>query len=70
MPSAGSITGNYVTNLNVVNGLTTVTFGNKANIAISGSTILLSPNTKPGSITWRCKSVTIDGKYLPTICRS
>jgi type IV pilus assembly protein PilA len=69
MPSASSITGNYVTNLNVVGGVATVTFGNKANIAISGLTLELSPNTNPGAIDWRCTSTTIPGKYLPTICR-
>ena len=51
LATASSITGNYVTDLNVGNpaaGVATITFGNKANDAISGSTILLSPNTPPG----------------------
>jgi len=70
--TSSSIRGNYVVDLNVGNpaaGVATVTFGNKANIQITGKTILLSPNTAPGSIHWRCKSATIASKYLPTICR-
>jgi type IV pilus assembly protein PilA len=70
--TSSSITGNYVVDLNVGNpaaGVATVTFGNKANVQITGSTILLSPNTRPGSIHWRCKSATIAAKFLPTICR-
>ena len=69
---SGSVRGNYVVDLNVGNpsaGVTTVTFGNKANIQIAGDTLLPSPNTTPGSIHWRCKSSTIAPKFLPTICR-
>jgi len=64
-----SFTGNYVVSLTVAGGVATAQFGNQANVAISGSTILLSPNTAPSAIRWRCKSLTITPKYLPTICR-
>jgi type IV pilus assembly protein PilA len=70
LAQATSITGNYVVSLSVAGGVATAKFGNQANVAISGSTILLSPNTNPAAIRWRCKSVTIPDKYLPTVCRS
>lgn len=69
LAAAGSVTGNYVTNLNVAGGVATATYGNKANAAIFGLTLLLSPNTSPGAIKWRCRSDTIPARYLPTICR-
>jgi len=69
LAAAGSVTGNYVTSLNVSGGVATATYGNKANAAIFGLTLLLSPNTSPGAIKWRCRSATIPAQYLPTICR-
>lgn len=74
--SSGSITGNYVTSVGLGSGsasggLITVTFGNKANTAISGSTLLLSGSAvaNGGSVIWRCKTGTIPAKYLPTSCQ-
>ena len=69
LPSATSIIGSYVTQVDVTGGVITATFGFKANQKISGSTVLMSPITQPGSIEWRCRSATISGKYLPTSCR-
>ena len=63
-----SIIGSYVDNVTVVNGVITAHFGNKANSAIMGATVMMSPLTSPGSIPWHCISA-INGKYLPTICR-
>jgi type IV pilus assembly protein PilA len=64
-----SITGNYVTQVDVTGGVVTITYGNKANQAITNKTLLLSPTTKAGSIPWTCKSTTLPDKYLPTNCR-
>ncbi len=51
-----SITGNYVTDVAVTaSGLITVTFGNKANVAIAGETIALQPGyNAAGGIIWLC----------------
>jgi type IV pilus assembly protein PilA len=70
IPSSASIRGNYVTDVSIgATGITTITFGNQANVAIAGSTILFSPNTSPLSVKWRCKTGTVVTRYLPTICR-
>src|SRR5215469_17959987 len=68
LPSAASIIGSYVSKVDATGGTITVTYGRKANTAIATLTLLMSPNTKAGSIPWTCKS-TISGKYLPTACR-
>jgi len=69
LASSASITGNYVQSVNVEAGLITATFGNKANVLISGDALLLSPITQAGSIPWTCRSTNVPGQYLPTICR-
>jgi len=69
LASSGSIVGNYVTGVNAANGLITITFGNKANAKISTKTLLVSAVSNIGSLSWTCKSTTMDQKYLPTSCR-
>ena len=64
-----SIRGNFVTQVEVTNGVVEVTFGNDVNTAVSGSTVLLSPVDRGGSIEWDCSSLTILPRYLPTQCR-
>jgi len=71
-----SIGGNYVGSVTANAGLITVQYGvnggtggSKANTKIVGKTLLLSPSTNVGSISWVCKSTTVDSKYLPTSCR-
>ena len=71
LPSPGSITGSYVSKVNVTDGLITVSYGGlKANSNLTASTTLqLSPITAGGgSVKWTCKS-TMPGKYLPSSCR-
>jgi type IV pilus assembly protein PilA len=68
-----SITGQYVSSVDVTDGVIKVLFnGPKANEAIRPSTryVVLSPVTQAGSILWMCASSTVDRKYLPTSCRS
>lgn len=68
-----SITGSYVSSVNVARGKITVLYqGPKSNVAISnaGTFLVLSPVTHGGSISWSCTSSTLSDKYLPTICRS
>ena len=66
-----SIGGNYVSYVDVTNGLVTVKFQTaKANTHInSGVYLALSPVSHAGSITWNCTRSTIDPKYLPSSCR-
>jgi type IV pilus assembly protein PilA len=67
-----SITGKYVSTINVAGGKITATFGKSANSAITGSgsnTLILSPWTHGGSILWSCTPSTISNKYLPGSCR-
>lgn len=67
-----SITGSYVSSVEVQDGVIKVLFDRpKANSHLtSASTFLvLSPISHTGSIDWTCKPSTVDGKYLPTVCR-
>ncbi len=66
-----SIQGNYVTRLDIINGVISATFGNRANTVINGKTVLLSFLTaNRNSISWTCKSSSIDRRYLPSACRN
>lgn len=70
--SAGSITGNYVTSVNVgtAPGEIRITFGNRAHLNITGGVMSLSAIPGAGSVQWVCKTVSgIDAKYFPTNCR-
>jgi len=69
LPIPGSIVGKYVASVDASGGIITVGYGNDANRAINGDTLLLSPFTHGGSIEWTCSSATMSGKYLPTSCR-
>lgn len=70
---AGSIRGSYASSVDVSNGIIKVWFqGSMANDHIRGSNmyLLLSPIDQGGSIAWTCAHSTINGKYLPSSCRS
>jgi len=72
LTQASSITGSYVTQVDVAGGKVTTKFGNKANMAIQASghdTLVLSPWTTGGSILWTCIPSTVDPNYLPSSCR-
>jgi len=69
LPSPVSITGAYVSQVDISGGVATAKFGKKANIKIANQLLLLSPTTSGGSITWRCKSATISPRYLTASCR-
>ena len=68
-----SITGNYVSSVDVTNGVIKVFYnGSKANTAITSASqyLVLSPISHAGSIAWACTPSTVNPKYLPTTCRS
>jgi type IV pilus assembly protein PilA len=69
LQTATSIRGNFVSQVEVTDGVVEVTFGYDVNAAVSGSTVLLSPTERGGSIEWDCSSPTILPRYLPTQCR-
>ena len=67
-----SITGSYVSSVDVTNGVVKVLYnGPKANRAITsaGQYLMLSPISNAGSIAWVCTPSTLNPKYLPTTCR-
>jgi type IV pilus assembly protein PilA len=67
-----SITGKYVSSVNVTAGNIKVYFqAPDANISIKGAGLYLelSPVTQAGSINWVCTPSTLSPKYLPTPCR-
>ncbi|MBN8947385.1 MAG: pilin [Rhodanobacter sp.] len=72
LATAASISGKYVSSLTVSTaGIISAAYGGpKASTKIPTSAILIiSPVTNAGSVSWVCKSTTIDNKYLPSSCR-
>lgn len=72
LASSASISGTYVSGVNVVAGQIQVSFNTtKANAAIHSQMLVLSPATSSGSINWSCSSFsTLKPQYLPTTCRN
>jgi len=72
-----SIVGNYVTKVTITGGTAasgtiTVTFGNSANSAIAGSTLVFKGTPNAGSTQFSCNSAagtTVNVKYRSTGCR-
>lgn len=69
LPVSTSINGKYVTSVVVGANTIMATFGNRANAAITGKTLRLTPAIQAGTIDWTCDSTTLNGRYLPSICR-
>lgn len=69
LTASTSIVGQFVSSVEVVNGVVNVTFGVNANAAITGDVLALSPTENGGSIEWTCASVDLLPRYLPTQCR-
>ncbi len=69
--AAASISGKYVTSVDVNAGIVTATMRGTGKVAkgLEASTIILSPTTTAGSIKWVCKAGTMKSKYLPSSCR-
>ncbi|TAL87877.1 MAG: prepilin-type N-terminal cleavage/methylation domain-containing protein [Rhodanobacter sp.] len=78
LPVAASISGSYVSGVAITpsTGVITATFsdtgGHKANTAINGDMVSLSPiEIVGGNLKWSCKAGTtaVSPKYLPSTCR-
>jgi type IV pilus assembly protein PilA len=72
MPTNTSIIGTYVSQVDVVGGIVSITFGGPgANANIQNGVLMFSPITGAGSIRWICRpdNTIIVGKYVPSACR-
>ena len=73
LAAAGSINGNYVSQVDASNGVITITYSDaspqRANSAINSDTLLLSAIAQQGSIKWTCKGGSnMNASYLPSSC--
>ena len=81
LSAATTIAGNYVSQVQVVAGIITVTYADnppaqKANNLINGATLTMTPLTTAGSVDWNCAGGLGNGgalknnpKWLPAACR-
>ena len=70
LPVSTTINGKYVSGVAVgTGGLITISYTG-VEPKLAGATLLLSPSTAAGSISWKCKkgAVIVD-RYLPSECR-
>lgn len=75
--SSTSITGKYVSTVQITTGLIDVIYGRQVNNKVSGSHLVYSAITTAtgGSIAWSCNPsggsvvTTVANKYLPQVCR-
>ena len=71
LATANTITGKYVTQVEVVaGGLVQVTYGNDVNVKILNAVLTMTPTDNQGSVSWACTgdAVLVD-KWLPPACR-
>jgi len=71
LPAAGSITGKYVTSVDVgtSRGQVRITYNN-VEPKLNAGVLALSATTTAGSVKWVCKKVSgLQDKYLPAECR-
>jgi len=65
------ISGNYVSSVNIINGMIQVTFGHRSHEGFAGHTLHLQPIVKDNSplvVNWTCSS-SVEDKYLPKHCK-
>nr|WP_297357383.1 pilin [uncultured Caldimonas sp.] len=71
IPAANEVTGKYVADVEVDEGIITATMEaagtNGTSALIAGGTLILTPELNSGSISWSC-SGSIDSKYRPKNC--
>lgn len=60
-PDATDTAGQYVTSVNITNGVIEITYGNDAHASISGETLYMTPyQSGEAGIVWRCGNATVD----------
>lgn len=68
--AAADVTGKYVNDVDVEDGIITATMKSTGVLtALQGATLTLTPTENNGSISWACES-DADDKYLPQACRA
>lgn len=68
---AASISGQYVSSVEVAEGVVSAEFGNNANRVLAGNKLVMVPEVDEGALTWRCAYSDASGfMYVPTMCRS
>ena len=64
--TATDTSGQFVTRVDVADGVITATYGNNANAKISTMTLVLNPwETPDGSVAWECSAGGAQGKVPP-----
>jgi len=69
LSDADTLSGRYVSGVQVQNGSVVVTFGVRANRLIAGDHLVFQPYGSSNALQWRCGSPDIQAKYLPVTCR-
>lgn len=69
LPVPEAIHARYVTSVQVADGKMVVTYGNRANPAISGGHVVISPVGNASMLHWHCSSPDLRDSYLPENCR-
>jgi len=69
LSDADQITGQYVTGVEAIQDVITITYTGVGRGVPDGSTVLLVGSPNGGSVSWVCKSDNIKSKYLPASCR-
>jgi type IV pilus assembly protein PilA len=67
LATSTEITGNNVRSVGVSGaGLITITY---SGTPIDGNTLILTPETTPGSVVWTCQTGNVDARFRPGNCR-
>lgn len=69
LADADTLSGRYVSSVQVQNGSVIVTFGDRASQTIAGDHLVFQPYGSSHAMQWRCGSPDIQAKYLPLTCR-
>jgi type IV pilus assembly protein PilA len=69
LESPAAYSGTYVESITVNGGVISIQYGNKANLEISGWSVILTGTGSDSSMIWACKSDgIISDNYLPSSC--
>lgn len=71
LPPKNTITGKYVTQVDITASGIEVTFGGQANASINGQTLIMIPTFAAGnpSVRWTCAGGTLAARYRASVCR-
>ena len=70
LETADSYVGSFVSSISVSGADISIQYGNKANQAIDGETVVITATIHEGSVSWSCASGgVILNVYLPTSCK-